>query len=113
MCLSCPNTTSLVQPPDQGILDAIKGNIERKLCMKPQTKKVNRNRWLRLKNAMIKDAIQWSAEFWDHITLHSLRSSWNKILSCAINEPKISEQAPISSEDLDEGAIVAPWILES
>ena len=75
---------------------------------------MNRNRWLWLnKNITIKDAIQWSAESWDHITPHCLRASWNKILPRVINEPEIFEQEVISSEDLDEGAIVAPWILES
>ena len=74
---------------------------------------MNRNQWLWLKKQTIKDAIQWSAESWDHITPHSLRSSWNNFLQRVINEPEIFEQKAISSEDLDEGAIVAPWILES
>ena len=75
-----PNTTSLIQPMDQGVLDTLKGHYRRKLMRRALDEKNEHKYMAEVKKTMsVKDAIEWSSMAWGDITPYSLSSSWNMI----------------------------------
>ena len=105
-----PNTTSLIQPMDQGVLDTIKRHYRKKF-MRTALSEDNESKTLAevKKIITIKDAIFWSAEAWSEITPHNISSSWNMIL------PPSSYQLPqdnqVSIDGID-GDITSDWTIE-
>lgn len=78
-----PNTTSILQPMDQGVRKALKQRYKKQLLRHliiddhSSTLSVP----CVLKQLTIKDAVYWCAQAWKEITPQSLCKSWNKLLS--------------------------------
>ena len=77
-----PNTTALIQPMDQGVLEALKRRYRRlmlqKLLLQDQA---GQSVIEGLKNINIKDVVYMSAAAWDDIPALTLTRSWNKLLA--------------------------------
>ena len=78
-----PNTTSILQPMDQGVLEALKRRYKkqllRHLIIEDSLSSLSVPEVL--KQLTIKDAVYWSAQAWEKIASESLCKSWNKLLS--------------------------------
>ena len=76
------NTTSIIQPMDQGILEAMKRRYKkcllRHLILEERTLELSIPEILKL--VTIKDAVYWAALSWDDATPESLSAGWNKLL---------------------------------
>ena len=109
-----PNTTSVLQPMDQGVLDTVKRHYRKKLMRKALDEDNESKSMAEIKKSItIKDAIRWSAEAWEDIAPYTLRSSWNMVLPPSIDKPEVVEQEATSDGLEDENAMVSQWILES
>ena len=77
-----PNTTSILQPMDQGILESTKRLYKkfllRHILLENETNSMAIPQIL--KNLTIKEAVYWSAQAWDEIKAETLRKGWNKLL---------------------------------
>ena len=103
-----PNTTSLIQPMDQGVLDTLKRHYKQKLIRRALDEDNEHRSMAEVKKSIsIKDAIDWSAQAWREITPYTLRCSWNKILP-PIEEPEVINQEANSST-FDEENSIADW----
>ena len=78
-----PNTTSVIQPMDQGILVGMKRRYKkfllRHLILEDQSSPLSVPDIL--KQLTIKDAVYWSAKAWDEITVDNLKKGWNQLFS--------------------------------
>ena len=95
-----PNTTSLIQPLDQEILESLKKRYKKFLlrhliledntsqCAVPEI----------LSKLTIKDAVYWAARAWEEASIESLAKGWNNLLI-----PSASS-VDIIVEDIDESA---------
>ena len=111
-CISFPpNTTSIIQPMDQGVLETVK-RLYRKKFMRTALNEDNECKPLAevKKNITIKNAIFWSAEAWSEITPHSICSSWNMILPPSYQFPPDNQDRSDSIDDDDD--ITSDWIIE-
>ncbi|KAI6661871.1 Jerky protein homolog-like [Oopsacas minuta] len=76
------NTTSIIQPMDQGILEAMKRRYKkcllRHLILEEHTLELSIPEILKL--VTIRDAVYWAAQSWDDATRESLSAGWNKLL---------------------------------
>lgn len=98
-----PNVTSLIQPLDQGIIQAWKLHYKRMLVdsiLKAQEE--NTSLVDHLKTVSVKDAIFWAAESWDLIDSSTIYKCWKKCWSIPMKD------ASTQTED-DE----APTLLDS
>ena len=91
-----PNTTSLIQPMDQGILEAMKRRYKKSLlrfllvqndCSSKSIPEI-------VKQLTIKDAVYWIAQAWDEISPETLTRGWNKLLQ---TQDLPSSENPVSS----------------
>ncbi|XP_046686190.1 jerky protein homolog-like [Homalodisca vitripennis] len=77
---SPPNVTSLIQPLDQGVLEAMKRHYRRRLLQVLLT-------WLdegitvtaALKKITVKDVSYWIVSAWDDVRVSTLQKSWRKL----------------------------------
>lgn len=76
------NTTSIIQPMDQGILEAMKRRYKkcllRHLILEERTLELSIPEILKL--VTIRDAVYRAAQSWDEATPESLTAAWNKLL---------------------------------
>lgn len=85
-----PNVTSLIQPMDQGVLEAMKKKYRRRLLqslLQATEGEVTVSDFL--KKITMKDVVYWIASSWDEVRADTVNKSWNKILK---KGPTESEQ---------------------
>ncbi len=95
-----PNTTSLIQPIDQGILESTKKRYKKSLlrhllvqndCSSKSIPEI-------VKELTIKEAVFGAAQAWDEITPEILMNGWNKLLLRPdLPSPESPLENPISS----------------
>ena len=94
-----PNTTSLIQPMDQGILECMKRRYKKSLlhyivvqndCSSKSIPEI-------VKQLNIKDADFWSTQAWDEVSSETLSRGWNKLLQTSVSSSMAS--SPSTSED--------------
>lgn len=73
-----PNVTPLLQPMDQGVLQALKLKYRKQFVTSliegdtiPLVQKI--------KQTNIKDVVYWAAESWENVTVGAIRKSWKKL----------------------------------
>ena len=97
-----PNTTALIQPMDQGVLEALKRRYRRsmlqKLLLQDQAGKPVIEC---IKNINIKDVVYMSAAAWDDTSALTLTRSWKKLLASEIATE--SDQQPEDTDAREEG----------
>ena len=95
-----PNTTSLIQPLDQGILESLKKRYKefllRHLILEDNTSQCSVPEIL--SKLTIKDAVYWAARAWEEASIETLTKGWNNLLI-----PSASSADTIV-EDIDESA---------
>ena len=100
-----PNTTSLIQPMDQGVLESTKRRYRkellRKLLLYDTTTSAEDDPKLTVvefwKKLNIKDVMFMIAKAWNDIPESTIRASWNKLLVCQGADGS-SEESPIIPE---------------
>ena len=78
-----PNTTSLIQPMDQGVLQNIKRRYKCDLLLRlldDEADSMNMADFSKTLN--IKDAVLMSAKSWDEVEAGTIIKSWSKLLKC-------------------------------
>lgn len=98
-----PNVTSLIQPMDQGVLEAMKKKYRRRLLqsmLQATEGEVTINDFL--KKTTMKDVVYWVAESWHEVKADTINRSWNKILK---KEPSTSQEND-SDDDLPLAELV-------
>ena len=76
-----PNTTALIQPMDQGVLEALKRRYRRRLLQKlPLEDKDGQTMVEYSKSINLNDAVYMVASAWDSIPASTFKKSWNKLL---------------------------------
>ncbi|KMR04660.1 jerky-like protein [Lasius niger] len=77
-----PNTTALIQPMDQGIIESLKRRYRAKLLSSfLNEQKGNIDAITHLKSLTIKDAVYWLIDAWNEVTTNTIFKSWRNILS--------------------------------
>ncbi|XP_071943866.1 jerky protein homolog-like [Antedon mediterranea] len=74
-----PNTTSLIQPMDQGVLEPLKRRYKKNL-LRHILCQIDTPIPEAVKQLTIKDAVYWIADAWESATEENLKRSWNKLL---------------------------------
>ena len=100
-----PNTTSILQPMDQGILEALKRrykkNILRHLILENESSSLSVPEVV--KKITIKDAVYWCAQAWEEAGLDSLRKGWNKLFL-----PQVDSSVDIENvSSIEEASVTA------
>jgi len=76
-----PNTTALIQPLDQGIIENVKRRYRAKLLSSVISEQKRNNDIITyLKTISIKDVIYWINEAWNEITANTIFKCWRNIL---------------------------------
>ena len=92
-----PNTTSLIQPMDQGVLQSIKLTYKRDLLLRMLDGGDEINIAEFAKKMNIKDAVLLSAKCWNDIKPDSTTKSWKNILSTNPNQMASAENNELAS----------------
>ncbi|XP_046684931.1 jerky protein homolog-like, partial [Homalodisca vitripennis] len=74
-----PNVTSIIQPMDQGVLQALKQNYRKKLLRSLLEENEDLTILQKLKKITIKDVIFWVAEAWENTSVGALQKSWKNL----------------------------------
>ena len=96
-----PNTTSLIQPMDQGVLESTKRRYRKELLKKLLLADTSSEDDPELtiiefwKKLNIKDAMFMIAKAWNDIPEYTIRASWNKLLVGEDAERSVEESAII------------------
>ncbi|KRZ02275.1 Jerky -like protein-like, partial [Trichinella zimbabwensis] len=76
-----PNTSSLVQPMDQTVIQSLKKRYRKQLLRKIVLSEADGGDLVsQLKSISLKDCCYMIAQAWDSISGHTLRVSWNRLL---------------------------------
>ena len=98
-----PNVTSLIQPMDQGVLQAVKRRYKKKLL---RALIIGDDRGVSLidflKSVTMKTVVNLVAEAWKEIEPSTLRKSWQKILPIHVPSFKSRPDHPYASGPLSE-----------
>lgn len=89
-----PNTTSLIQPMDQGIIAKLKRSFRHKLTKRLVMYGSGADKFF--KTYTIKHCIDMTDEAWSEITCNYIKNCWNKIISG--NEEEQEEEDNIITE---------------
>ena len=96
------NTTSLIQPLDQGVLEKVKLCYKRDLLLRMLNEEDSASNSTSVedlsKTLNIKDAVFMSAKCWDEVGEITIAKSWNKLLSISTST---DEQQEDPSEDIE------------
>ncbi len=100
-----PNTTSIIQPMDQGVLETIKRQYKRDLLLRMLHDESTIDVFCKKINIL--DAILMAAKSWDEVCHSTICKSWKKLLpmeTIAEEEPSSSEveQSEIATADIQE-----------
>ena len=95
-----PNTTSVLQPMDQGVLEALKRHYKHDLllCMLNEERVGSMNIAEFIKTINIKDAVLMSARSWDEVKEPTIAKSWKKLLSSSAS-PQQEVESDASQQD--------------
>lgn len=88
-----PNVTALLQPMDQGVLQALKLNYRKKFLRTLIEDDDSPLTLLeKIKRLTVKDVVYWSAESWEGVTQQAIRKSWRKLWTTLdfVDSPDIS-----------------------
>ena len=95
-----PNTTSLIQPMNQGVLENIKRRYKRDLLLRllndDEVGSINIVEFSKTMN--IKDAVLMSAKSWDEVEATTIVKSWSKLLKSSDESDKNSKDG---GDDVD------------
>ncbi|XP_046142187.1 jerky protein homolog-like [Osmia bicornis bicornis] len=91
-----PNTTSLIQPMDQGIIAKFKRSFRHKLTQRLVTYKSGAEQFF--KTYTIKDCIDIISEAWSEVTCSNIRNCWNKIILRTDKEEEQEEEENLVPE---------------
>ncbi|XP_029048965.1 jerky protein homolog-like [Osmia bicornis bicornis] len=95
------NVTSLVQPLDQGIIEAIKNRYKAKLLtFILNAQELGENYDDAMKSFNIKHAVQLISQAWDEITEKNISNCWKNLLNLPVDPADNSEQ--ITSESIHQ-----------
>ena len=87
-CVFLPaNTTSILQPMDQGILENLKRRYKRALLERLLLSLESEGPQEFIKSLNIRDCIYMCAKAWEDIRSQSLARAWNKLLASTSNDP--------------------------
>ena len=96
------NTTSVIQPMDQGVLEPLKRRYKRKLLlhiiMENETPDSSVPELLKM--VTMKDVVYWISDAWNEASSDSLAKAWKQLLP---ETPMTPESSEISTQD-DEGS---------
>lgn len=94
-----PNTTAVIQPMDQGVLDPCKRRYKRKLLAHIILENESQDKSVPeiLKACNMKQVVYWIAAAWEEASSDSLQKAWNKLLP----EPESSDSNSV--EDCEAG----------
>lgn len=99
-----PNITSLGQPMDQGVLNAIKKRYKKKLMLHLLLTNADLSFEEKLKQISLRDVINWFHQCWDEISCKTIEGSWKQLID---EYPHFSlENDDDSSLDADVSALV-------
>ena len=103
-----PNTTSVIQPMDQGVLEPLKRQYKRKLLSHIIMENEDSSVPELLKSVTMKDVVYWISEAWNEATNDSLAKAWKQLLS---ESPDDSSEVstPNDEERDDEVEMTAVW----
>jgi len=100
-----PNTTSLIQPMDQGVLENMKRRYRKELLKKLLLADTDNSQDPELgviefwKSLNVKDVMFLVAKAWDEISSSSIRASWNKLIGQ--DSADLVEETPVIPEMLE------------
>lgn len=99
-----PNTTSVIQPMDQGVLQTIKRHYKRDLLLRllneEEVGSMNIAEYSKTLNIL--DAVLMSAKSWDEVEEKTIARSWSKLLSL----PDVPQQEPESTASNSDVSMV-------
>lgn len=75
-----PNVTSLCQPMDQSVINAVKVRYKRKLMLKLVLEDEDLPFEQRLRKISLRQSIDWLAASWDEISQSTIENSWKKLI---------------------------------
>ena len=108
-----PNVTSLIQPMDQGVLQALKWNYKKKLIRRLVIEDDRGESVLDfLKSIDMKRVIQFISEAWDEVKKDTFRKSWRKIIPLTNPRPQPDSLAKSLSTDSDSTTTVLAELFE-
>ena len=105
-----PNVTSLIQPMDQGVIEAVKRNYKKKLLRGAIIADDQGESTLDfLKSVNMSKVVQYGSEAWSEVKATTLRKSWEKIIPIAAQplvRPSIDVTlaSALAWKGMDEGA---------
>ena len=99
-----PNTTSVIQPMDQGILESCKRRFKRKLLWHVLTENESSNMSVPdiLKKVNMKDVVYWVAEAWKEGSNESLAKAWKKLLTASSDMPAVTEGDDVTENGISD-----------
>ena len=100
-----PNTTSIIQPMDQGVLENLKRRCKRPLLQKLLLSLDDGRPQQFVKGLNIKDCIYMCAKAWDDIREESLSRAWTKLL-VGTDPSNIATDSPGTSGDADDASSI-------
>ncbi len=109
-----PNTTSILQPMDQGVLENLKRRYKSALLQKLLISlESNISAEQFVKSINIKDCIYTCAKAWEDIRSESLSRAWNKLLICSAQESNSPGPSTDSNDDAEALASNDPGAVAS
>ena len=98
-----PNTTSLMQPMDQAVLDPLKRRYKKHLLRHIILENESSSLSITdiLKNVTIKNAVYWAAQSWNETSNQSLRKAWKVLLPSDSTCGSAIDDSEDASEDSD------------
>jgi len=109
------NTTSVIQPMDQGILEPLKKRYKKRLLQHLIIENESSSLTIPevLKQITIKDVVYWSAQAWDEASSSSLASGWKKLLQCeTVSQLSVSDSVTAEVVASDEHRDVSADVSE-
>ena len=100
-----PNTTSIIQPMDQGVLENLKRRYKCALLQKLLLSLDDGTPQQFVKGLNIKDCIYMCAKAWDDIREESLSRAWNKLL-VGTDPSNINTDSSGTSGDADDASSI-------
>jgi len=106
------NTTSVIQPMDQGVLDPLKQRYKRKLLSHIIIENESSDLSVPdlLKKVTIKDAVYWVSAAWQEASNDSIRKSWKKLLPDDVSETSETSDTTASCDEVNDDTDIVPSI---